>query len=138
VPRGERGHVPFERRGQRRRPTIDRNLTTRWSPSGPGPQWITYDLGRMQEVSSVTVVWYASKPVSVPFTVGVSKDGVTYERQGSGSLAGRATVSALCTFLPADGRYVRLSVSPAEGSKCPGLYEVGIHGNLTMDRAMAK
>jgi hypothetical protein len=100
--------------GQR---TIDRDLTTHWAPSGPGPQWITYDLGRMHETASVTLVWYATKAVSVPFTVEVSSDGVTYERQGSGSLADRDTVSTLCTLLPTDGRYVRLSFSPAEGIK---------------------
>jgi hypothetical protein len=92
----------------------------------------------MREIASVTVVWYATKLTSVAFTVEVSSDGVTYERLDSGSLTGKGTLSTLRAFVPASGRYVRLSLTPAEGSKCPGVYEVGIHGNSVVEQAAAR
>ena len=110
------------------RNTTDRDLRTRWSPSGIGPQWIACDLGSKCEVSSLSLVWYGARGLSAALAVEVSADGAAYDRVDETTLAGRGTRTTMRTFLPASARYVRVTVTPVDGSPCPSVYEIGVHG----------
>jgi len=109
-------------RGTRAAGTIDRDLTTRWTPSATGPQSITYDLGTAREVAAVTIVWYAPRQSQAPYAIAVSLDGERFSPVDEGALSGRGTNSTLRSFLPAQARYVRVTLGAPVS-----VYEVGIH-----------
>jgi hypothetical protein len=112
--------------------TVDRDLRTRWAPTGPGSQWLVYDLGRQQEVSAVTVVWYALKPCRTGLAVEVSADGKTFKEIDHGAINGRGINTTLRTFLPEHARYVRIAIDAPLS-----VYEVGIHGKAKVDAAVS-
>ncbi|MFM2082890.1 MAG: hypothetical protein RL380_1581, partial [Verrucomicrobiota bacterium] len=55
----------------------DGNLGSRWSASGDG-QWITFDLGRYELVSSVDLAFYLGTARTTSFDVLLGNDGVTW------------------------------------------------------------
>jgi hypothetical protein len=105
--------------------TIDRDLTTRWSPSGNGSQSIVYDLGTVKEVSALSVVWYAPKVSRTAFVIETSTDGKQFGGIDQGVLTGRGTNTALRTFVAQEARYVRITLDAPVS-----LYEVAIHGQV--------
>jgi hypothetical protein len=117
--------------------TTDRSLATRWTPSGSGMQSITYDLGQVQEVGAVSVVSYASKASQTAFTVEASRDGKTFTQVDAGVLIGRGTNTALRTFVPAEARYMRITLNASDNVRT-GLYEVGFHAAPAEQRAEAR
>lgn len=118
--------------------TTDGLLTTRWSPSGIGDQWITYDLGCVREVSSAELVWFARVKACIPFTVETSLDGNAFGAVESGRLEGQGTNVTMRTFVCQQARYVRISLSIGAGQPVPGLYEVGIHAGWAEEQAFAR
>jgi hypothetical protein len=120
------------------RNTIDRDLRTRWSPSSAGSQWVTYDLGRVCEVSSVSLVWYASRGGQTMVKIGVSMDGKTYQTVDSGVLDGRGVNETLRSFVSHDARYVRVFINSMSRQSQASLQEVGIHGTADAKSAMAR
>jgi outer membrane protein assembly factor BamB len=108
--------------------SIDHDLRTRWTPAAAGPQWTTYDLGNVQEIAAVSVVWYGQTSSRTAFSLETSLDGKAFSQVDAGHLAGRGTNTTLRSFVPQQARFVRLGLLPAQGSACPSIYEVGIHG----------
>jgi outer membrane protein assembly factor BamB len=115
--------------------TLDRDLRTRWSPSTAGEQWLTYDLGAVREVSSVSLVWYSGRRQQIPFGVALSVDGRDYRMVDSGTLEGRGTSESLRTILAQDARFVRISFIPKNSDDLPSVQEVGIHGASSVTQA---
>jgi hypothetical protein len=106
--------------------TLDCDLRTRWTAPA-GTSWIAYDLGRTCMLSSVSLVWYASRQCRAAFSIELSVDGEQFEQLDEGRLEGRGTSTALRTFVPVEARYVRITVhSPDKGTGL-SLYEVGVH-----------
>jgi outer membrane protein assembly factor BamB len=112
--------------------TIDRDLTSRWSPAGNGSQSVTYDLGTAQEVSAVSVVWYATKTSRAALAIETSTDGQHFGTVDEGALNGRGTNTALRSFLPGVARFVRVTLDAPVS-----VYEVGIHGPESDTRSAA-
>jgi len=108
--------------------TIDRSLATRWTAAGSGPQWLTYDLGRQQEIRAVSVVWYGPAGTRADLSVAVSVDGSRFEEVDAGMIKGRGTHTTLRAFMPVSARYVRLTCTQAPGAAALSIFEVGIHG----------
>jgi rhamnogalacturonyl hydrolase YesR len=54
--------------------TLDFDLNTRWSAEGVG-QWIQYDLGSLQLVTSVDIAWYKGNERYSKFAISLSEDG---------------------------------------------------------------
>ena len=108
--------------------TLDRDMRTRWSPAKAGAQWLLYDLGSAKTVSGASVVWYALMPTTAAFTIEVSTDGKSFTKVDDGTFGGRGTNTTLRTFLAMQGRYVRVGINAPSIAACPGIYEVGIHG----------
>jgi hypothetical protein len=113
--------------------TIDRDLTSRWSPSGSGRQSITYDLSATQEVSAVSVVWYAAKAGRTAFAIETSTDGKQFAKVDEGLLTGRGTITTLRTFVTQEARYVRVVLDAPVS-----VYEVGTHGKAEASQARAQ
>jgi outer membrane protein assembly factor BamB len=118
--------------------TLDRNLATRWTPSAGGTQSITYDLGLVREIAAASLVWYSARQTTVSVRVETSLDGVAFAVADQGTLEGRGTHSALRSFVAQQARYVRISLTPAQGSACPSLYEVGLHAEAAQREALAR
>jgi hypothetical protein len=114
--------------------TIDRDLTSRWQAAAAGKQWIVYDLGSVQTVQAMTLVWYAAKQTNTAFALESSLDGKQFSQVDAGVLTGRGTSTTLRTFMPREARYVRVTLdSPVS------LYEVGVHGPSSAEsRAAAR
>jgi hypothetical protein len=108
--------------------TLDRDLRTRWSPARAGNQWLVYDLGKVREVSSASIVWYALRDQQTQFGIELSVDGKQYRAVDQGTLAGRGTHESLRTFLPQEARFIRISLSAGEAAPAVSVQEVGIHG----------
>jgi outer membrane protein assembly factor BamB len=115
-------------RGTTAAATTDRSLTSRWTPAKTGSQWIEYDLGRVREVSSVSLVWFALRRGETLLKVEVSSDGKQYEVVDCGVLQGRGTKESLRTFPAYAARYVRVSLNTTSPEAQASLLEVGIHG----------
>lgn len=107
--------------------TMDRDLRTRWSPDADAAEkWLCIDLGRVQRVSSATIIWYGTSRRATPFTVEVSTDGKQFLRVHAGALHGRGTSTLICDFDTVSGRYVRIAFDGA--ANAVSVYEVGLHG----------
>jgi hypothetical protein len=118
--------------------SVDHDLRTRWTPAAAGPQWATYDLGSVQEIAAVSVVWYGQTSKRTAFSVETSLDGKAFSQVDAGYLSGRGTNTTLRSFVPQQARFVRLSLLPAQGNACPSVYEFGIHGGTGQREASAR
>jgi len=107
--------------------TIDRDLRTRWSPAGEGWQWLVYDLGAVQRISAVSIVWHKVKGDGTLFGIELSRDGEHYEDVDHGVLTGRGTKESLRSFLPQDARYVRVGFSADGAGAALAVQEVAVH-----------
>jgi hypothetical protein len=105
--------------------TVDNDLRSRWAPSADGSQWITYDLGKVQQVAGVSMVWFPGVSAT-PYVVETSRDGSRFSPVYRGRIEGRGSVETQCRFLTAEARYVRVSVDVADGASAPSLCEAGI------------
>ncbi len=118
--------------------TVDRLLTSRWTPTPGELRRITYDLGSSREVASATLVWYSRHQSGTPFAIEVSADGERYTRVDEGSLVGRGTHASVRSFLPEMARFVRVVLDLRDAAGSPSLYEVGIHPPVVgLDQATA-
>ena len=66
---GNDGNVPSN--------VLDNNLNTRWSSFGVG-QFITADLGSVQNICSVDIAWYLGNQRTYNFVISTSTDGTTF------------------------------------------------------------
>jgi outer membrane protein assembly factor BamB len=109
------------------RATIDGDLRTRWTGKSGGGQWLTYDLGRVCDVSALSIVWYSLRLTSCGLTIELSQDGATFTEADAAALQGRGTNETLRSFVGQPARYVRVKLASAAGASPVSLYEVGIH-----------
>lgn len=106
--------------------TLDHDLRTWWSGTASKPQWVTYDLGAAQDISSATLVLYSRSKAEHTLRVELSLDGEHFETVDEGTLVLRGTTSSVRSFLPQTARYVRVSLDQSDGpAAC--VYEVALH-----------
>lgn len=105
--------------------TLDRDMRSRWSPSGDSRQWIQYDLGSKQTVGSATLVWYGASRGVRQCAVEVSSDGESFTRVHEGALRGRGASTQICDFAPVTARFVRFVVTGSASQV--SVYEAALH-----------
>ena len=88
--------------------TLDGDLGSRWSALGDG-EWIAYDLGRVERVSSVNIAFHDGNTRTNTFDVQLSNDGVTWTDALMGAVSS-GTSLAPETFVFPDtlARYLRI------------------------------
>jgi hypothetical protein len=85
---------------------VDNNAATRWSSAFSDPQWLQIDLGSVQNISSVNLVWEAASAKN--YTVDVSVNGSTWTTIATKiNMAAGARVDNL-TGLSGSGRFIRV------------------------------
>lgn len=86
--------------------SIDGNLTTSWVGQGIGVS-VTYDLGEIQNVNRVDLLFGNAAIRKNFFDIAVSTDGVTFTTVYSGSSSGTSSAMQQFLFDPAPARYVK-------------------------------
>jgi hypothetical protein len=88
--------------------TLDGNLNSRWSAQGDG-EWLTYDLGRYELVTSVDIAFYLGNTRTATFAVLLSNDNLNWRTVLTNASSSGATL-ALQNFDFTDwpARYVRI------------------------------
>ena len=110
--------------------TVDGDLNTRWSADTNG-QWIQYDLGSTQTVTSVKVAVYLGTSRVQTFDIETSSDGTTFTPVATG-LKSSGTTLALETYTlpaPVSTRFVRLLCHGNTVNTWNSLTEVQIWGS---------
>jgi hypothetical protein len=107
--------------------TLDGNLGTRWSANGDG-QWIRYDLGSAQAVSSVDIAWYKGNLRAAKFDILTSPDASTWTTVFNGMSSGASTNFETYSFGSSTGRYVRIVGHGTTIDLWNSITEVGIFG----------
>jgi hypothetical protein len=114
--------------------TLDGSLLTRWSAQGDG-QWITYDLGRIEQLDAVDIAFYQGNTRTTSFDVLLSNDNTSWWTALAGAVSSGASLDletfALTTPLPA--RYVRIVGHGNSQSDWNSLTEVSIQGSAPVD-----
>ncbi len=89
---------------------IDRNFSTKHSTNARDGEWITFDLGEINEISEVQIAWVNGNRRNWKFDIMVSDDNVTY----TGAVMGARTPGVTLGFEPwklpegTKARYVRI------------------------------
>jgi len=110
---------------------LDNNLATRWSSFGIG-QFITADLGSVQNICSVDIAWYAGNVRQYHFVIATSTDGTTFTNKFSGDSSG-TTLNPEKYVIPAtDARYVRVTVNGNTVNNWANIVELDIFGGGTI------
>jgi Bacterial Ig domain/F5/8 type C domain/Calcineurin-like phosphoesterase len=99
---GNDGNVPSN--------VLDNNLATRWASNGIG-QFITADLGSIQNICSVDIAWYNGNARQYHFVIATSTDGTTFTNKFSGDSSGTTLNSEKYVIPATDARYVRVTVN---------------------------
>jgi len=86
--------------------SIDGDFNTRWSAEGDS-QWIQYDLGSIQTVSKLHIVWYNGDARTNTFDIEISSDSVNWNQIYSGISSGTTNSFEVFDFTPETTRYVR-------------------------------
>jgi beta-glucosidase len=84
---------------------VDGNPSTRWSSQFTDPQWIQVDLGSVQTIDRVHLVWEAA--YASAYQIQTSTDGTTWTT--ARSITGSTGGDNNNTGLNASGRYVRIN-----------------------------
>jgi hypothetical protein len=116
---GNDGNVPQN--------VLDNNLGTRWSSLGIG-QFITADLGSIQNVCSVHIAWYKGNARQYHLVIATSSDGTTFTNAFSGVSSGTTLNSENYTFPSTNERYVRIIVNGNSVNNWASLTELDILG----------
>ena len=94
----------------------------------PGNQTCEFHgLGREKEIAGVTLMWHSRGLAPAQLPVAALSDGRTYCGVDKVVLAGHGANTAVRSFLPQTGRYVRLTLDNGGCSVSPGIVEVGLH-----------
>jgi len=106
---------------------LDNNLATRWSSLGIG-QFITADLGSIQNICSVDIAWYNGNARMYHFVIATSTDGTTFTNKFSGDSSG-TTLNSEKYIIPAtDARYVRVTVNGNTVNNWANIVELDVFG----------
>jgi hypothetical protein len=117
---GNDGNVPSN--------VLDNNLATRWSSNGIG-QFITADLGSVQNICSVDIAWYNGNARKSHFVIATSTDGTTFTNKFSGDSSGTTLNSEKYSFAATDARYVRVTVNGNTVNNWASITELDIFGS---------
>jgi chitodextrinase len=109
---------------------VDGNTTTRWaSVEGSDPQWITVDLGSVNSISRVKLVWEAA--YGKAYRLEVSGDGTAWTTLKS--VTGENGGTDDHTGLTGTGRYLRLYGTQRGTSYGYSLWELEVYGAGSTD-----
>jgi beta-glucosidase len=101
---------------------VDGDLTTRWSSASSDPQWITVDLGSVQNIARVRLNWEtaSAKSYSIQLSTNNSTWTTVYSTtNGPGSINDLAALGS--------GRYVRLYVTQRNTTYGDSLWEFEVY-----------
>ncbi|SHK35682.1 F5/8 type C domain-containing protein [Reichenbachiella agariperforans] len=107
--------------------TLDGDLDTRWSANGSG-QYITYDLGSSQTVSSVKAAWYKGDQRSSTFKIRVGNSTSSLTEVYSGSSSGSSNNLETYNFDATEVRYIRITGLGNSSNTWNSITEVEIYG----------
>jgi F5/8 type C domain/Bacterial Ig domain/Calcineurin-like phosphoesterase len=107
---------------------LDNDLGTRWSSDGIG-QFITADLGSIQNICSVDIAWYTGNARQYHFVIATSTDGTTFTQRFSGDSSGTTLNSEKYTFTAVNARYVRVTVNGNTANTWASITELDIFGS---------
>jgi rhamnogalacturonyl hydrolase YesR len=109
--------------------TVDGQLATRWSQDGEG-QYITYDLGQLEQVSAVHLSSYRGDARKAYFTVHTSVDGSLWLYQSTNVSSGTTSNLERYAFSPVNVRYVRITNYGNSENTFASYQEVAIEAQL--------
>jgi hypothetical protein len=101
----------------------DGNLSTRWASAWSDPQWLEVDLGSVQTLHTVQLVW--ENGYATAYQIQVSADGTTWTTVYS-TTAGQGGVETL-SVAGASGRYVRFYGTARGTAYGYSLWEMGVY-----------
>ncbi|MBC7960166.1 MAG: discoidin domain-containing protein, partial [Vallitaleaceae bacterium] len=87
--------------------TLDKDLSTRWAASGIG-EWIEFDLGKLQKIGYLGIVFNKGNERKCAFQVMVSKDKQEWTKVYNGESNGKTNEEEIFKLEPQEGRYVKL------------------------------
>ena len=99
-----------------------------WQTKGVAPpQWCQLDLGAPTEVRQVTIHQYGPGFCMTNYEVGISLDGVSFERVARGEK--KSPVKLVLSFTPRQARFIRITSFGAERKEYPTTFrEIEING----------
>lgn len=113
--------------------TMDFDYSTRWSCNGIG-QWIMYDLGEVQMVTSVGMSFYRGDVRFTYFDIELSMNGTDFYPVYSGSSGGTTNDLEYFDFEDQNARFIRVVGRGNSESSWNSITEVRIHSlTLTSD-----
>ncbi|MDO6421822.1 polysaccharide lyase family 7 protein [Saccharophagus degradans] len=107
--------------------TLDGSLSTRWSANGNG-QTITYNLGSMQLVKSVSMAFYKGDQRSATFDIQVSPDGSNFSTVFSGESSGSTLALEEFDIPNMPAQFVRIVGYGNSANSWNSITEVEIYG----------
>ncbi|UXP33103.1 polysaccharide lyase family 7 protein [Reichenbachiella agarivorans] len=105
----------------------DPNLSTRWSANGSG-QYITFDLGSSQTVSSIKIAWYKGNERSSSFKIRIGDSTSNLTEVLSASSSGSTLGLETYNFESTTGRYVRITCLGNSANTWNSITDVEIYG----------
>lgn len=113
--------------------TLDGDLNSRWSAGGDG-QWISYDLGRYELVTSIDIAFYLGNTRTATFDVQTSCDNLAWRTWLTNAVSSGTTVALQNFDLPDfPARYVRIVGHGNSVNNFNSLTEVVIHSSPALD-----
>jgi rhamnogalacturonyl hydrolase YesR len=106
--------------------TLDFNFDTRWSAEGSG-QWIQYDLGAVQTVTSLDIAFFRGNQRKAFFNITLSRDNTVFHRVFEGESPDTTLELVKYDFPDRDARYVRITGFGNSGSMWNSITEVRIN-----------
>lgn len=107
---------------------FDGDFETRWTSLNEGEN-VTVDLGKIQEISGVSMGFWKSDARQYHYKIEVSNDGINY----TSVLAGTSPLSeegfGIYTFTPVDARYVRIVGTGNTANVNTNILELRVLGN---------
>jgi Bacterial Ig domain/F5/8 type C domain/Calcineurin-like phosphoesterase len=107
---------------------LDGSLSTRWASNGIG-QFITADLGSINNICSVDIAWYNGNARQYHFVIATSTDGTTFTNKFSGDSSGTTLNSEKYVFSATDARYVRVTVNGNTANTWASITELDVFGS---------
>ncbi len=112
--------------------TLDGNLNSRWSAQGDG-QFLTYDLGRIQLVTSVDLAFYQPSGIRTNwFDILLSNDGVAWRPMLTNKIGTNAALANF-DFIDWPARFVRYVGHTNSVNDFNSLVETVIHYSIPVD-----
>lgn len=88
--------------------TVDFDFNTRWSAEGLG-EWILYDLGKTETVSSVDIAFYMGNARQAYFSISLSVNGIDFTEVYNGESGGTTVDLENFDFPDQNARFVKIT-----------------------------